>query len=36
MPEHQETLLEFPCRFPIKALGKAGEDFGLRQGLARR
>jgi putative lipoic acid-binding regulatory protein len=27
MPEHQESLLEFPCRFPIKALGKAGEDF---------
>jgi putative lipoic acid-binding regulatory protein len=27
MPEYQETLLEFPCRFPIKALGKAGEDF---------
>jgi putative lipoic acid-binding regulatory protein len=27
MPEQQETLLEFPCRFPIKAMGKAGEDF---------
>lgn len=27
MPEDQETLLEFPCRFPIKAAGKAGEDF---------
>jgi uncharacterized protein len=23
----QETLLEFPCRFPIKAMGKTGEDF---------
>lgn len=27
MPEDRETLLEFPCRFPIKAVGKAGEDF---------
>ena len=27
MPDHQETLLEFPCRFPIKAMGKAGEGF---------
>jgi putative lipoic acid-binding regulatory protein len=27
MSEQQETLLEFPCRFPIKAMGKAGEDF---------
>lgn len=22
-----EGLLEFPCRFPIKAMGKAGADF---------
>jgi putative lipoic acid-binding regulatory protein len=27
MSEEEETLLEFPCRFPIKAAGKAGEDF---------
>lgn len=27
MPQDQETLLEFPCRFPIKAAGKAGQDF---------
>lgn len=23
----EETLLEFPCRFPVKAMGKAGDDF---------
>ncbi len=23
----EETLLEFPCRFPIKAMGKAEADF---------
>jgi putative lipoic acid-binding regulatory protein len=23
----RETLLEFPCRFPIKAMGRAGEAF---------
>lgn len=27
MSDDQETLLEFPCNFPIKAMGKAGEDF---------
>jgi putative lipoic acid-binding regulatory protein len=27
MSEHQESLLEFPCRFPIKAMGRAGENF---------
>jgi putative lipoic acid-binding regulatory protein len=25
--EAEETPFEFPCRFPIKAMGKAGEDF---------
>jgi len=25
MPE--ETLLEFPCNFPIKAMGEARDDF---------
>jgi putative lipoic acid-binding regulatory protein len=23
----QETLLEFPCKFPIKAMGRADDDF---------
>ena len=27
MQEEQETLLRFPCSFPIKAMGKAVEDF---------
>jgi uncharacterized protein len=27
MSDDPETLLEFPCRFPVKAAGKAGEDF---------
>jgi len=27
MPERSETLLEFPCRVPIKAMAKAGEGF---------
>jgi putative lipoic acid-binding regulatory protein len=27
MPEPAETLLEFPCRFPIKAMGKASDGF---------
>lgn len=27
MSEDPETLLEFPCAFPIKAIGKAGESF---------
>lgn len=25
----EETLLEFPCRFPIKAMGKADVEFDL-------
>ncbi len=29
MPEQGETLLEFPCRFPIKAMGRAGAGFDL-------
>ncbi|SCZ58082.1 YbeD family protein [Thiohalomonas denitrificans] len=24
---NDETLLEFPCDFPIKAMGRADEDF---------
>jgi putative lipoic acid-binding regulatory protein len=32
-----ETLLEFPCEFPIKAFGHAHEDFeGLVVALVRR
>lgn len=27
MPEQEETLLEFPCTFPIKVMGKAGNGF---------
>ena len=23
----EESLMEFPCNFPIKAMGKAGNDF---------
>lgn len=26
-PQEQETLLEFPCEFSIKAMGKAEDDF---------
>lgn len=25
--DNRETLLEFPCRFPIKVMGKAESDF---------
>jgi uncharacterized protein len=25
----QETLLEFPCRFPIKAMGEHDENFEI-------
>ena len=27
MTEREENLLQFPCTFPIKAVGKSGEDF---------
>lgn len=27
MSEEQDTLLEFPCEFPIKAMGKNHDDF---------
>ncbi len=37
MSEEQETLFEFPCRFPIKAMGKTGEEFDmLVVGIVRR
>jgi len=25
----EETLLEFPCHFPIKVMGRAGSEFDL-------
>lgn len=25
--DEQETLLEFPCKFPIKAMGRQEQDF---------
>lgn len=27
MSEQKDTLLEFPCRFPIKAMGKDEDEF---------
>jgi putative lipoic acid-binding regulatory protein len=27
MSNEQETLLEFPCQFPIKAMGKNSDNF---------
>ena len=27
MSRPEETLLEFPCSFPIKVMGKAADDF---------
>lgn len=27
MSSDKETLLEFPCQFPVKAMGKAGPGF---------
>jgi uncharacterized protein len=29
IPDSGESLLEFPCEFPIKAFGEATEDFDL-------
>ncbi len=37
MSAEKETLLEFPCRFPIKAMGLAAADFDtLVVGIVRR
>ena len=37
MSNEQETLLEFPCQFPIKAMGLATDDFdALVVGIIRR
>lgn len=34
---HPDSLLDFPCDFPIKAMGRGGEDFpGLVVELVRR
>jgi len=27
MTDYKDTLLEFPCRFPIKAMGKDEDEF---------
>ena len=29
MKDSQDTLLKFPCQYPIKAMGKAGADFDV-------
>ena len=29
-PDQQQTLLEFPCKFPIKAMGRDQNDFQAR------
>jgi len=37
MSDADGTLLEFPCRFPIKAMGRAAEGFdGLIVEMVRR
>ena len=28
--DQQETLLEFPCKFPVKAMGRSADDFEAR------
>ena len=28
--EERETALEFPCEFPIKAMGRADREFAMR------
>ena len=27
--EEQETLFEFPCEFPVKAMGKSGDELEI-------
>lgn len=35
--ENDESPLTFPCEFPIKAMGRAGDDFdALVVGIVRR
>lgn len=36
MHEEEKALLEFPCDFPIKIMGRAGDDFeALVVGIVR-
>ncbi len=30
MSEQKESIMEFPCQFPIKAMGKNSSDFELQ------
>ena len=30
MSDQKESIMEFPCRFPIKAMGKNQNDFELQ------
>jgi len=30
MADQRETLIEFPCEFPVKAMGRADPDFVLK------
>ncbi len=30
MHESRETIIEFPCEFPVKVMGRADPDFVLR------
>lgn len=30
MTETRETIIEFPCEFPVKVMGRAAPDFVLR------
>lgn len=37
MPEHKETLLEFPCAFPLKIMGLASDALAQAVlGVVRR
>lgn len=37
MQQYNETLLNFPCNFPIKIMGKANQDFEfLILGIVRK
>ncbi len=37
MNENEMTLLEFPCRFPIKAMGRQSDEFAaLVRGIVTR
>ncbi|VAW62477.1 hypothetical protein MNBD_GAMMA09-3736 [hydrothermal vent metagenome] len=28
-PDEQETLFDFPCEFPVKAMGKSGDELEI-------